>query len=359
MRSLGDFFSRIVRVVLVLLGMSLSDVRAESPWSLQFSGTTARLRGVSMVNPEVAWASGAEGTCLRTINGGLTWDHITVPEGDKLDFRDVHASSADTACLLAIGAGEQSRIYRTTDAGATWTPTFINHNPQGFLDAFAFWDKHHGIALGDPVDGRFMILTSEDGGLTWNPIPKEGMPQALPEEGAFAASGTCLVVQGNQNVWFGTGGGATTRVFRSSDRGRTWSVHETPLPADSPTKGIFSLAFRDADHGIAVGGDYRETAKPAPYLIKTSDGGRTWRLPVTAPECTYRSAIAAPPGSKTPTWITVGPSGTEISLDDGTTWKPLNLLGYHALDFRGSPHIGWAVGERGTIAKFDLNKFTP
>src|SRR5262249_28075749 len=157
------------------------------------------------------------------------------------------------------GPGELSRIYRTSDAGASWTLSFRGSDPKVFLDAIAFWDEEHGLAMGDPFDGRFLVLATDDGGRTWRRPEGLVMPPALKDEGAFPASGTCLVVQGERNAWFGTGGAKTSRVFRSADRGRSWTVHETPIAAGAPTSGIFSLAFRDAEHGIAVGGDYRDT----------------------------------------------------------------------------------------------------
>ena len=105
------------------------------------------------------------------------------------------------------------------------------------------------------------------------------MPPALPGEGAFAASGTCLVVGADGHAWFGTGGAKVARVFRSTDRGRTWTVAETPLRAGSPSAGIFSLAFWDADHGVAVGGDYKQPEEAGGTVARSSDGGRTW-IPV-------------------------------------------------------------------------------
>ena len=224
----------------------------------------------------------------------------TVPGASALDFRDVHAVDAETAYLLSIGAGEQSRIFKTTDGGATWATLYVNKDPKGFLDAIAFWDADHGLALGDPVDGRFVILTTDDGGKTWEPTPPEGMPPALPGEGAFAASGTCLVVQGDGHAWFATGGAKVSRVFRSTDRGRTWTAHETPVMAGTPSSGIFSLAFHDADHGVAVGGDYKEPGETGNVVALTEDGGRTWRLPKGQGPGGYRSAVAVRAGHAGP-----------------------------------------------------------
>ena len=295
---------------------------------------------------------------LRTIDGGVSWQKKTVSGAEDLDFRDVHAFNDRTAYILSIGAGELSQINKTTDGGNTWTASFRNHDPRGFLDAIAFWDETHGIAQGDPVDGRFLILYTDDGGISWHRGSDQGMPPALDGEGAFAASGTCLVVQGDHNAWFGTGGAKAARVFRSTDRGRSWSVRDTPITAGSSTAGIFSLAFRDASHGIAAGGDYKHLEQGGRIIAMTSDGGRTWSLPRGPHPAAFRSAVVYVPGTSTPTLIAVGPSGADISGDDGETWKPLPGPGFHAVDFAG-PRAGWAVGEAGRIARCQEESIRP
>ena len=208
-----------VVVVLAFLSMSPSCL-CRAQWEPQQSGTRRRLRGVSAVSRQVAWASGARGSVLRTVDGGSTWQSLTVPGAGELDFRDVHAATDRTAHVLSIGAGELSGIYQTTDAGATWTQPFRNDDAKGFLDAIGFWKSSSGLAQGDPVDGKFLIVATDDSGKSWSRVMAGDMPPALPGEGAFAASGTCLVVQGDRKAWFGTGGAAVARVFRSTDRGR-------------------------------------------------------------------------------------------------------------------------------------------
>jgi photosystem II stability/assembly factor-like uncharacterized protein len=221
----------------------------------------------------------------------------------------------------------------------------------GFLDAIAFWDAEHGLALGDPVEGRFTILTTEDGGKGWRQIPVQGMPPALPGEGAFAASGTCLVVQGDRNAWFATGGAKVSRVFRSSDHCQTWTVQETPIRAGTPSSGIFSLAFWGADHGIAVGGNYKQPDELGGHVARTADGGRTWVLPKGTQPAGYRSGVAFVPGTSGPALVAVGPTGTDISVDGGESWQRLGTVGFDAVGF-ARPDAGWAVGEDGRIARF-------
>ena len=317
-------------------------------WIPQNSGTDARLRGVSVVGKDVAWASGTKGTVLRTTDGGETWRAKIIPDSTDLDFRDIHAFDAQRAVVLAIGPGEKSRIYKTADGGDTWSLRHTNRDPKGFLDAIAFWDTKHGLALGDPVDGRFTILATDDGGDTWHAGDAAGMPPALEKEGAFAASGTCLIAQGDKNAWFGTGGGAAARVFRSTDRGRTWTAHDTPIAAGGPTLGIFSLAFRDAAHGVAVGGAYDQPDRKDRVAARTDDGGKTWAIADAPGPAGFRSAVAY--AGDRPGLVAFGPSGADRSSDDGRTWHPVDAEGFHAVGFAGQN--GWAVGENGKIAKF-------
>src|SRR5215213_6601693 len=150
------------------------------------TGVTSRLRGLSAVSSQVAWASGSAGTVLRTVNGGGSWQQVGPPETSDLQFRDIEAFDAHHAVILAIGPGESSRVYVTSDGGASWRETFRNTDPN------AFYDRGHGLALSDPVDGKFRILSTSDGGRSWSVLPSDGMPAALEGEFAFAASGTCL-----------------------------------------------------------------------------------------------------------------------------------------------------------------------
>jgi photosystem II stability/assembly factor-like uncharacterized protein len=336
----------------LLLNLIFVSAQASDPWMPQTSGTAARLRGLCVVSSKVVWVSGTQGTVLRTLDGGATWEARTVIGASGLDFRDIHAVDDRTAYALSIGAGELSRIYKTTDGGATWAPRYINREPLGFLDALAFWDAAHGIAMGDPVGGRFTILTTDDAGQTWNPLPIQEMPPALAGEGAFAASGTCLAVAGERSAWFGTGGASVARVFRSDDRGRNWTVHEIPIRAGNASSGIFSLAFRDPDHGVAIGGDYKQPGQSGPFVARTMDGGRTWTRPAGIQLAGYRSAVAYLSKLEKPTLVAVGPSGSDLSTDDGETWAPLGKLGFHAVGFAGPDEAGWAVGEAGSIARF-------
>ncbi|MFZ0198971.1 MAG: hypothetical protein WB523_17790 [Candidatus Sulfotelmatobacter sp.] len=262
----------------------------------QTAPTTENLRGVSAVSQQIAWASGTHGTYIRTIDAGRTWIPAQGPNATNLDFRGLVAFSADEAFLMSAGPGDQSRIYHTFDAGQHWQLQFTSSNPKAFFDSIAFWDPTHGIVLGDPVPDdsgqlKFQLLITTDG-QSWIPIPPSQLPPALEGEGAFAASNTCLTILGDKdlNIWFATGGKAA-RVFHSSDRGRTWQVFNTPITHGPDSAGIFSIAFRDANHGVIAGGDYKHPDEDGPNLAFTSDGGKTWTVSKIFPQ-SYYSAVA-------------------------------------------------------------------
>ncbi|MGA9994452.1 MAG: hypothetical protein WBP93_03505 [Pyrinomonadaceae bacterium] len=341
----------LIKTILLFSSFMLFVSVAHAQWVAQQSGTSVRFRGVSAVSASVAWASGERGTYARTIDGGRTWQSAVVPEASELDFRDVDAFDADTAYLLSIGEGEKSRIYKTTDGGKSWKMQFKSNKPAAFFDAMAFWDRSHGIAVSDPAGGRFLIITTSDGGATWKEMPPEGMPPALTGEGAFAASGTCITVQGKSNVWFGTGGPEGARVFRSTDRGRTWQVTATPI-ISGKTAGIFSIAFRDAMHGVVVGGDYQDESGAINNAATTNDGGRTWTIVKEYQPKGYRSCVAYAKFASSYAWLAVGPTGADYSLDDGRSWRSVGTEGFHTASFAGRINTGWAAGEQGRIARF-------
>ena len=300
-RFLQSFFLVFFPSLIVSPFFFLNAAKAESGPRVQVSHTTESLRGVSAVSREVAWASGTHGTYLRTTDGGVTWTPAQVPDAGALDFRAVAAFSADEAFLMSAGPGEQSRIYHTGDGGKNWQLQFTNSNPKGFFDSMVFWDARHGVVVGDPVADesgtlKFEVLMTDDG-QNWRVIPPARLPAAMEGEGAFAASNTCLAVlsggwgqSNDQNIWFATGG-KTSRVFHSADHGVSWEVFETPMVHGADSAGIFSIAFRDAMHGVIAGGDYKRPKDDGPSLAFTEDGGKTWRLSNLHP-LAYFSAVA-------------------------------------------------------------------
>ena len=318
--------------------------------------TTENLRGISVVSDKVAWASGTHGTYLHTLDGGHSWQASQVPGAEALDFRDVDAFDSNLAYLLAAGPGEQSRIYKTTDAGKHWTLQFTNQDPKGFFDCMAFWDRGHGIAVGDPTPTRhglsFQLIITDDGGAHWRPLSPASLPPAIEGEGAFAASGTCIAVQGKKNAWFATGGTAA-RVFRSRDAGKTWTVAETPIVHGADSTGIFSIAFRDAKHGVIAGGDYKHPEQAGPNLAFSDDGGRTWKLSDASPQA-YFSAVAF--DRRNHRLLAAG-SALAIELRGNST-RQISIQNLNALGVSHDGHA-LAVGPKGVIVNLDAARELP
>jgi photosystem II stability/assembly factor-like uncharacterized protein len=312
-------------------------------WQLTPTGSTASLRGLSVVSSSVVWASGSAGTVLRTVDGGATWQSVGPPGTGALQFRDIEAFDANTALILSIGTGTDSRIYRTTDGGQTWTLVFQNEEPTAFYDCMAFFDNQRGLALSDPVDGRFRILSTSNGGGTWQVLNAQ-MPPALPGEFAFAASGQCITTAGEDDAFFGTGGDEVARVFRSGDGGRSWQVSATPV-SSGPTVGINALAFRDPRHGLAAGGDFAAPATSPDAHALTADGGATWQLMTSAPD-EYRSGAHWVTGRVA---IIVGLTGSDVTTDAGESWRGFDEGSFHTVDCAGG-WVCWASGVTGRVA---------
>lgn len=338
----------------LLLALALLAISANAQWVRQKVDTTASFRGLAVVNEKVVWASGTGGTVIRTINGGKTWDVITVPGAEKLDFRDIEAFDANTAYILSIGNGDSSRIYKAIDGGKTWKLQFKNDDPKKFFDAIACMNVQNCIAMSDPVDGVFPLIFTSNGGEVWQSDEKIiGAPVAIAGEAAFAASGTCLITL-RSTVLIVTGG-SSARVLSGrrnlisvqpiTIKGYSWEAADTPLSKGSNGSGIFSIAMFNSFRGVVVGGNYEKPDESNANLAFTTDRGRTW----TAGKglSGYRSGVAY---LDRETIIAVGTNGTDVSRYDGENWKKIGSENLNAVQSKGK-RATWAVGPNGTVVK--------
>ena len=323
-------------------GQSISLVTLDSRVESSF-------RGLSVVNQKVVWVSGTGGTVLRTIDGGKNWENISVPNMEKIDFRDVEGFNKNTAIVMGIAS--PARFYKTTDGGQNWKLVYFDDREGVFFDGMSFWNKNDGIAFSDPVDGQHLLIRTTDGGDTWHEIPKEGFPHKLNPEFGFAASGTGIPVQGRKTVWLGMGG-VKSRVFKSEDGGMNWSVAETPVVHGGQSTGIYSVAFKNKRVGISVGGDYtNQSIKNT--MAYTNDGGATWHLPEKQTH-QYRECVAHYRGN---IFFAVGPSGFDMTTDNGKNWHPhyWEVNNLTAVAFAKRSNVGFAVGKGGQIYKIKVN----
>jgi photosystem II stability/assembly factor-like uncharacterized protein len=321
-------------------------------WEESVADPDQSFRGLDAVDSNTAWISGGSltggaGKVYRTTDGGETWQDVTPPGTEGLSLRDVEAQDADAAVVLSIGPGEASRIWRTTDGGATWTETFRNTEEDAFYNCLDFYPGgKRGLAVSDPVDGRFRILATSDSGRSWEVLPTEGMPDSTGEYN-FSASGDCLVIKG-RDAWFGSGG-ASARVFHSTDRGLTWEATDSTMPAGEAA-GVFGLAFRTPRHGVAVGGDFAAPANGTDASAYTPDA-RSW---TNGGDLAHLGEDASWLTGSQSTVITVGESGdvagSSVSHDGGVTWRQFDTTGFHTLDCTTDGSC-WAAGGGGRVGR--------
>jgi photosystem II stability/assembly factor-like uncharacterized protein len=381
----------LVLFVAASVAMAQSHAPASAPnqapqvWQMQDSGTTAGMRGIDSVDGTVAWASGTEGTVLKTTDGGAHWQKCAVPDADKygatLDFRGVQAWDAMTAIVMASGPGNKSRLYKTTDGCKIWTLLFTNPETDGFYDALLFVDRQHGLVLGDPARGdprinpaeggyfAFRIRVTYDAGETWAPVtdPEAEQPgknlQPLKDEAFFAASNSSMIIR-DGSLLMATSKGRVLRKsigeggFRSGacagaidpfshGCGIPWTDLETvytPMAGGNASTGIFSIASRASRSLMVVGGDYTKPDVPTGTAAWSNDGGKTWTASTTPPHG-YRSTVQWSESLKL--WIAAGTNGSDISRDDGRTWQPLDNGNWNALS------LPFIVGPKGRIARLN------
>ncbi|MGC2511635.1 MAG: hypothetical protein WA430_13795 [Acidobacteriaceae bacterium] len=349
---------------LALAVFLVATVPAHAQWQIEPSGTTAGLRGIHAVTADIAWASGTNGTVLRTLDGGQSWRPCSVPAGaEKLDFRSVWAWDADHAMVMSSGPGQESRLYSTHDSCRTWTLVLANPDADGFWDSLQFDGTRFGVILGDPVQGSFTMFVTYDGGGQWTRQVNPCLRTMDPKQGAFAASNQSLAIVAlqdansapgtgtNHQIWFGTSGGwlygfqlAPLELISapSGNSAANGCVHIRALPNGSKdSAGIFAVAFHDTISGVVVGGDYTQPQSGTASAAFTTDGLH-WQ-PALQPPAGYRSTVAW--NSTDSTWIAAGSSGSDISRDNGNRWQPLDHNNWNAIS------LPFIVGPDGRIAR--------
>jgi len=380
-----------MRLTIGLVFLTFFDYSAAAQWVIQQSNTAANLRGIHNVGGGIAWASGAQGTVLRTTDDGKTWQHCPVPpNAEKLDFRGIQAFDENTAIVMSSGAGEQSRIYKTTDGCVTWNLIFVNPDaPYGSFKAIQFIpgsgrDKGRiGDLIGDPVAGNFAEFRTYDYGQTWKKPDGPWRTSAKRGETLFAASNSSLLEIRGWTL-FVTGGALSRSRTLEEDVKHDPSVVVRHIGGDIPLQrtgsaGAISVAARlgladsvadsaskyivRAAHGgdtlVAVGGDYQQPENPTGSCAISIDGSLHWSASENPPHG-YRSAVAYDANSKT--WITVGPSGTDISSDDGRDWRPLKPSPEEPADADknwNALSLPFAVGPDGRIGKLRTDSVKP
>ncbi len=304
---------------IIFLGLLLfyfgDSIKAQSV-KLLTSESKASIRGLSVVSDKVIWVSGSGGTVGRSTDGGNSWKWFTIKGFEKTDFRDIEAF--DETSALIMGIGEPAYILRTADGGDTWKVVFENKTKGMFLDAMEFWNDHSGIVVGDPINNKIFIARSFDGGISWKPMPPDLRPAVDSGEAMFASSGTNVRKLTNQEAVIITGGLRSRLLIRNNKI-------DMPIVQGKESTGANSIAVKNSNTMIIVGGDFNDKDAVTKNCFITRDKGKTFTAPATAPHG-YRSCIEY---LDKKTWITCGLNGVDISTDDGANWKWISKEGFH------------------------------
>jgi photosystem II stability/assembly factor-like uncharacterized protein len=335
---------------LVLLSSCKNEIKKVKPKAFSdvaietiFQDSTLSIRAIELLaDNSLAFAANNGTFGLYNVKDATWMTSQQAHDSLNLQFRAVAHTNTD---FFMLSVENPALLYKTGDAGQMEL-VYKEANDKVFYDAMQFWNDQEGIAIGDPTDDCLSIITTRDGGYTWNKMPCDNLPKIKEGEAAFAASNTNIAIVGN-HTWIATGGNAS-RVLYSSDKGKTWSVFETPIIQGLPTTGMYSIAFYDEENGFAIGGDYTKPNDNQSNKIKTIDGGKTWQLVAQGQQPGYSSCVQFVPNSDAKKLITVG-SGIDYSIDGGLRWKRLSDEAFHTIRFLNDS-VAYAAGN-GRISK--------
>jgi photosystem II stability/assembly factor-like uncharacterized protein len=308
------------------------------------SGTKTSIRGLSVVNDNVVWVSGSNGTVGKTTDGGKTWDWFRVKGFEKNDFRDIEAFDGATAVIMAVA--EPAYILKTNDGGKNWKIVYENKTKGMFLDAMEFWNEQSGIVIGDPIAGKFFIARTFDGGDSWQDIPADKRPVADSGEACFAASGTNIRPLDRDEAVF-VSGGTKSRLFTKN------SPMLLPLIQGKETTGANSVAVWDnkklngGKKMIVVGGDFNDAASSEKNCFYTTDGGTSWNAPLTPPHG-YRSCVEYISKNS---MVCCGLTGVDYSSDAGKNWDWISKQSFNVCRASKLGSSLYFAGNNGTIGK--------
>ncbi|MCP4455256.1 MAG: oxidoreductase [Planctomycetes bacterium] len=339
-------------LTVLLIALSLCTSRPGDPIKFEFTeldtGIDQSLRGLCVVDDNVIWASGTEGTYLVSNDGGRSWKAGTVALAPENDFRSIHAWDENRAMVFGVAGPVFG--YMTEDGGDSWTVVYEDERDTVFFNSLKFSDSTHGIALSDPVDGRFLVLRTPDGGASW--LQVKDLPLSHDGEANFAASNSCIEVLPSGKAWFVTGG-SSARVFYSIDFGQSWQVADTPLVQGQDSTGIFSVAFKNDTEGIIVGGDYKTPDQNTHIAAFSTDGGVTWQPAETMPQG-FRSCVQHVSAPHIELYVAMGKLGCDYSTDNGRHWRHITDQGYYTCRVVPGQTRLFAAGSHGRIARIEL-----
>ncbi len=308
------------------------------------SGTKTSIRGLSVVSNEIVWVSGSNGTVGRSSDGGKNWKWFVVKGFEKAEFRDIEAFDATTAVIMAIG--EPAYILRTVDGGESWKVVYENQGKGMFLDSMEFWNEQSGIVIGDPIDNKFFVGRTFDGGKTWQNVPDTYRPAADSGEACFAASGTNVRALDNDEAIFISGGLRSNAFIRDEKIA-------LPVIQGKETTGANSIAVWDrykrkgGDQLVVVGGDFQNPNSDSLNCFYSTNRGKNWKAPKTPPHG-YRSCVEY---LDEKVLVSCGINGVDYSIDNANNWKLISKEGFNVCRIAKLGNTVYLAGNNGKVAK--------
>jgi len=303
------------------------------------------IRGLSVVDDNVAWISGSKGTIAITTNGGKTWDWQQVKGFEKADFRDIEAFSSKEAIIMS--SGTPALILKTTDGGQNWKVKYKNTDTAYFFDAMDFSDRLNGYVLGDPIESKFVLMTTKDGGETWNTFKK--CPNAIKDEAAFAASGTCLRVDKNKmNIVTSS---SQSRLLEYSVSNNVWDYSPLPIVSGKSSQGAFSFAWSaNGSTRVFIGGDYANDKKSDSVACYLTGRSNLIRSASQGP-AGFQSCVEYISGN---IFLSTGTPGSNITTDGGKTWMKIDDISYNVCRKARHGKLVLLAGNGGKIGIFKM-----
>ncbi len=325
-----------------------------------FTTPARSLNSISIVDANVIWANAFDNTdqldpgftvkeYTRSTDGGNTWTAGSInlgPNSTDMGASSITAISSTTAWIsVSPGATNTGGIWKTIDGGANWAkqPTALFNSTDSYPNFVYFWDANNGVAQGDPESGEFEIYTTADGGTNWSRVSGANIPDPSPIGDEFGYFNR-YSVSGN-TIWFGTDKG---RIFKSSDKGLTWTVSNSVYSSDF---GLDRFTFSDANKGLLM--IYNSVT-----LYSTNDGGATWSL-VPKTGDLFNTNIAYIPGTSIViSSAYANPLGSSYSLNDGLTWITIDSNVFHGELAFLNDSFGFSAGMNVDVTTGGISKFT-